>query len=599
MGLAKHFKGYCVTLILAVALLAGGAASAQASTFTWSAVAPVDLNNDFTAISCAPGGTLCVATDAQGNVATSTTPADGNSWTVTSLEVLSSPYGNFSGPWSVSCPTNSFCATIDKNGNVFTSTDPTNPTSWQTNTSNTLMYDGSGNQLSGNQMTGISCPSQNLCVATGQGQAFISTDPADGASATWQVVVLSSLFHNHNFVNGNNHTISCPTETLCAAADDQGNVVTSTDPLDGSSSHWASELVGTSGGYSAIACASETLCVLSDNPSGNIYTTTDPTDTSAASWSQKSSVTAAGYGADLSCVANSLCVLSDYSGNVYSSSDPTLGSGATWTTYPGVDASNGDWVQGLGCTSTTFCVAVDGNGFGLLTGSVVTAGGGSCANVNPAPGGSSPTGPAVACTTVNLVVNGGGLSLIANPTATTTPGVTLSAVGDQTSAYSIDLATGDNTGTGNGWNEQLSQTAFVGISGHATGKTLGDSNPLATEATTEPNGSGSTTTLHTNSVDPASGFQEGVTNVAVQQAGGTTNGSTNTDPTNSEVSTPIGLAVGSNGSTQGAETAFQNAALNTGMGNFVVTPTVTIAVPTNTYEGVYQAIAEVDLTSGP
>ena len=42
-----------------------------------------------------------------------------------------------------------------------------------------------------------------------------------------------------------------------------------------------------------------------------------------------------------------------------------------------------------------------------------------------------------------------------------------------------------------------------------------------------------------------------------------------------------------------------NAAANTGMGGFTVTPTVQVAIPANTYAGTYTSTVTVAVVSGP
>jgi hypothetical protein len=191
-----------------------------------------------------------------------------------------------------------------------------------------------------------------------------------------------------------------------------------------------------------------------------------------------------------------------------------------------------------------------------------TGGSVNCTNYSPAdPGttgsdGSSvtTTSPATACTVVTNVINGGLLTVTAPANVSATPDDLLSTAGDQVNAYSIPLATGDNTGSGNGWSESISQSPFSDTHGHGLGTS-------AISAVTVANISNSTNTAPTEDTDP--------------------------------ITVPIAVP----STTPGA--IFQTADLGTGLGNFLVTPTVEVNIPANTYAGIYTATAEVDLTQGP
>ena len=82
-----------------------------------------------------------------------------------------------------------------------------------------------------------------------------------------------------------------------------------------------------------------------------------------------------------------------------------------------------------------------------------------------------------------------------------------------------------------------------------------------------------------------------VTAVSATCAGGTTC----TNPTNS-IGYPLAVPAASSPPT--AVKLF-NAAANTGMGSFTVTPTVQVAIPANTYAGTYTSTVTVAVVSGP
>jgi hypothetical protein len=189
---------------------------------------------------------------------------------------------------------------------------------------------------------------------------------------------------------------------------------------------------------------------------------------------------------------------------------------------------------------------------------------------------------------VTEVVTGGSLTLTANGTATATP-TTLGAK-DQIQHYSIAENTGDNTGTGDGWNETISQTTFTSGS-HTIGKNSGSGEVFGATS-----GAGKVGTESENS-------GAAVTNVVYVDA------PENTD-TNPVETTPLVDPLNVPVPTESSPTAeghkgdapsvvFQTAEVGTGLGNFIVTPTVSFDVPANTYAGTYTATTEVDLTTGP
>jgi hypothetical protein len=122
------------------------------------------------AVSC-PSMTMCVATDYDGRVVSSTDPARGV-WTAPSSvtdagELL-----------SVSCPSSSLCVATDSSGRVFTSTDPAGGGRAWTSAA-----------VDAYTLAGVSCPSIAFCVAVDEGSASVpsgvltSTNPTGGAGA--------------------------------------------------------------------------------------------------------------------------------------------------------------------------------------------------------------------------------------------------------------------------------------------------------------------------------------------------------------------------------------------------------------------------------
>jgi WxL domain surface cell wall-binding len=157
--------------------------------------------------------------------------------------------------------------------------------------------------------------------------------------------------------------------------------------------------------------------------------------------------------------------------------------------------------------------------------------------------------------TATATVNGGGaLSLTHGGTASVGP-VTLDGT-DQTVNYTLPLSITDVRGNGNGWNATITSTTFSDGSGH--------------------------------SLAAAASGVSSVTSSCV--AGGTC-----TAPSNS-IAYPLTVPAGA---TAPAAVKLFNAAVNTGMGRFTVTPTIAVAVPGNAFAGTYTSTVTVAAVSGP
>lgn len=128
---------------------------------------------------------------------------------------------------------------------------------------------------------------------------------------------------------------------------------------------------------------------------------------------------------------------------------------------------------------------------------------------------------------------------------------------NQTVADPFDISVNDPTGTGAGWNLQITSTTFS--TGGATPKTLSTSASSIT----------------------------GVN--AVCDAG------TCTAPTN-DVTYP--LTVPADATAPSAATFF-SAAADSGMGDFTVTPTFSVDIPANTYAGDYSSTVTITSATGP
>jgi hypothetical protein len=114
---------------------------------------------------------------------------------------------------ALDCPSAAFCITGDA-GHVRTSASPTAPAATWPAVSLATRF----------SWVAFECPSQSLCVATSDnGEVAYSTDPA-GTQDDWLVEQPIDGFQNGLF------GLSCPTESLCVASGAGGQIVASTDP---------------------------------------------------------------------------------------------------------------------------------------------------------------------------------------------------------------------------------------------------------------------------------------------------------------------------------------------------------------------------------
>lgn len=169
-------------------------------------------------------------------------------------------------------------------------------------------------------------------------------------------------------------------------------------------------------------------------------------------------------------------------------------------------------------------------------------------------GGSAIAAFADSSTGATVVVNAGTLTE-AGPTSVSATAVTLNG-SDQTTTYSLGLTVNDARGSGAGWDLTITSTTFT------TG-----SHSLSTVAS----------------------------NVNAAPTVSCASGTTCTNPTNG-VTYPLGVPAAATAPTP---VKLFNSAANAGMGNFTITPTVTLSIPANTFTGSYTSTVSVAVVSGP
>jgi hypothetical protein len=314
----------------------------------WKVTEPIQRYEPLTDVSCATS-TFCVAVDGVGDVLTTTDPTAGRgAWTISQIESGYELGG-------VSCPATSLCLAYARfSPDVFTSTNPAGGAgAW----SSAPVEQGEIASDFPRQFTGVSCPTVSFCVAVDDdGDVLTSTNPTGGAGA-WSTTPVDPSA-GHEDPSSLPSTVSCPAVSLCVATDDAGSLLTSTNPSGGAGAWTVSRLGGPA--LSGVSCPSASLCVAVAG--GDVFTTTDPgggagTWTSAVVYDPGPDYLAGLIG--ISCPSVSLCVAIDNVGHVLTSTNPTGGAGA-WS-EANVEAGDAGFygMAAVSCPSAALCVAVD------------------------------------------------------------------------------------------------------------------------------------------------------------------------------------------------------------------------------------------------
>jgi hypothetical protein len=293
-------------------------------------------------------------------------------------------------------------------------------------------------------LSGVSCPTESLCIAVGALDTVAVSQSPTGGAATWHVVnpthpvepgqncsegAPGPTVPCSNYLKGALTAASCASQNLCVAVGFEGSVDVSDDPTGGASAWSMTNVNEAHGGathLTGVSCPSTSLCVAvsgqgSGGSAGKILTSTNPTsghwqttqlDSSldfrgvscgspslcvavaregrivvstdptggASAWNEVGAPGGAGDLEGVNCVAASLCAAGNAGGNILTSTNPA-GSSETWS-----EANGGGAVQitGVSCPTAHRCVAVDNNG-DVLTSTDPTGGPGSWSFENLVP----------------------------------------------------------------------------------------------------------------------------------------------------------------------------------------------------------------------
>jgi hypothetical protein len=202
-------------------------------------------------------------------------------------------------------------------------------------------------------LNGVSCASESLCVAVGYEGSVFVSTDPTGGANAWSVGEI-------NTGGGATHltAVSCPSPTLCVAVSGGSNNSNGGKVLTSTnpaSGNWQATELGSSLDLRGVSCGSPSLCVAVARE-GRIFVSTNPTG-GASAWSEVGAPGGAGDLEGVSCIAYLLCAAGNLTGNVLTSTDPA--GGATWS-----EANAGGSVQitGVSCPTASRCVAVDNNG---------------------------------------------------------------------------------------------------------------------------------------------------------------------------------------------------------------------------------------------
>lgn len=221
----------------------------------------------------------------------------------------------------------------------------------------------------GKSLTSMSCPYSyptTVCIAADDAGNVLSTTNPSGGAGAWTAAHIDGT----NALAG----VSCGSAG-CAAVDDLGNAITSSEPT-GEASAWTTAAIDPgNGGLTGVACpvldiTSVSFCVAVDH-AGNILASAVPAH-GASSWTSEHVDAAGGHFTGVSCVAfASLCVAFDDLGNIAVSTEP-LEPGWTLTHID----TNGLTSVSCEIVLVTTCVATDTAG-NVITSSNPSGGAGA------------------------------------------------------------------------------------------------------------------------------------------------------------------------------------------------------------------------------
>ncbi len=389
-------------------------------------------------------------------------------------------------------------------------------------------------------LKGIACLNASTCFAVGAGGTIVAT--TNGGITSW---TNQSSVTITNDLNG----IACPSTTICyvvGATSGGGTAGAILKTTDGSS--WSTQNGKVKQNYNGVACLSTLICYIV-GASGTILNTTNGGSGGSTPWTSQT-VGAANLNG-IACPATNTCFAVGAGGTILKTID-----GSTWTPQTSNTTNS---LNGIACLSTTSCFAV-GAASGGGNATILSYNG---TTWTPQTSGTTNSLNGIACLSAStcfaagnsgtILTNNAGSLTESGGIATTATPVTLNGA-NHTTTYTLGVTVSDTTGSGNGWNLTITSTTF-------------------------------TTGTHTLSTTAST-----ITAPTAACVGACTR------PTVTGITYPFTIPAGSPIPTA---LKYFNAAATSGMGTMTVTATVTVAIPANTFHGVYTSTLTIAIVSGP
>ncbi|HET9093529.1 MAG TPA: hypothetical protein VFN36_00470 [Solirubrobacteraceae bacterium] len=345
-------------LVAVLACLLGPAVAGAATTHTihWGPSRPLlnpSYGGGFDAVSCAPVSTgstplFCLAADVRGDIFATVHPALGASqWRRRFIDPRTAITG-------VACPSAQLCVAVDASGQVLHTTTPLGPVSAWSKPALVDKATETGGGYAG--FASVACPTTTFCVAVDNapdGQIAVTTDPTGPASAWTLTTVGSGVLLD---------SVACPTTTLCVVGGN--NVYYSTDPTGGATAWKATAALSTSYSVvSALACDTPKLCLGVGYGNAGVGLSVGSSTPTTTTWSQglvgaDPPAPGAGVLDGVACPERNFCVAVDGASNAYVTNTPVRGA---WSIARPLKPASQSTVSQVSCNSA-ICVEVDNRG---------------------------------------------------------------------------------------------------------------------------------------------------------------------------------------------------------------------------------------------
>jgi len=298
---------------------------------SWTAPSTIDANGVDT-VDC-PSASLCFAGDSNHEVA----EWNGTSW---SSPVALGSVITGQAVVSISCPSTSLCWALTTDSYAY----EWNGTSWSAGTHLTPTLDPNDHPASAPTPYEVSCPTTSFCMAV-----FTDSD-AYSYAMSWNGTSWSAST-TIEFGTGQVDTVTCPSSSLCWAADYSGQALS----WNGTSWSTPRAIVPSGRSLYSIACPSITLCWA-------IGPNSTATEWNGTSWSTLVTIDGTASLTSISCPSTSLCWVTDNSG------DAIPWNGTSWSSATGelIDSAvKTAQLSSVSCPTLTLCWAVDWQGQAL------------------------------------------------------------------------------------------------------------------------------------------------------------------------------------------------------------------------------------------